>query len=262
MATTPNYGWVMPDPTDFVTDLPADFEIFGDAVDATVDGIETVANAAIPETLIDAAGDLIYGSAADTVARLGIGTAGQVLTVNSGATAPEWADASGGGGAYTLINTGGTALTGAATITVSGISGYDTLFIYVQGASTISSSSPIYIQFNTTSNNHRWYAGQYTGASSYGATIIDRSFSTNGSEIPFATMSNSATSSVGGFMKVEGAATTAVKPLWFASGVDGNNTGHKNFVGGGDFNAAAAISSVSILSIANFDAGTLYVYGR
>jgi hypothetical protein len=34
----------MPDPTDFVTDLPADFEIFGDAVDATVDGIETTAN--------------------------------------------------------------------------------------------------------------------------------------------------------------------------------------------------------------------------
>jgi hypothetical protein len=29
--------------------------------------------------------------------RLGIGTAGQVLAANSGATAPEWADASGGG---------------------------------------------------------------------------------------------------------------------------------------------------------------------
>ena len=36
MATTPNYGWVMPSPTDFVTDLPADFEIFGDAVDDVV----------------------------------------------------------------------------------------------------------------------------------------------------------------------------------------------------------------------------------
>jgi hypothetical protein len=90
MATTPNYGWVMPDPTDFVTDLPADFEIFGDAVDATVDGIETIANAALPETIIDAAGDLIYGTADDTAARLAIGTAGQVLKVNSGATAPEW----------------------------------------------------------------------------------------------------------------------------------------------------------------------------
>lgn len=36
MATTPNYGWVTPAPTDFVTDLPADFETFGDAVDADV----------------------------------------------------------------------------------------------------------------------------------------------------------------------------------------------------------------------------------
>jgi hypothetical protein len=41
MATTPNYSWVMPDPTDFVTDLPADFEIFGDAVDVTVREIES-----------------------------------------------------------------------------------------------------------------------------------------------------------------------------------------------------------------------------
>jgi hypothetical protein len=44
--------------------------------------------------VITTAGDLIYGTAADTVARLGIGTAGQVLKVNSGATAPEWGAAS------------------------------------------------------------------------------------------------------------------------------------------------------------------------
>lgn len=44
--------------------------------------------------LITSAGDLLYGTAADTVARLGIGTAGQVLKVNSGATAPEWGAAS------------------------------------------------------------------------------------------------------------------------------------------------------------------------
>ena len=40
--------------------------------------------------LITTAGDILYGTAADTMARLGIGTAGQVLKVNSGATAPEW----------------------------------------------------------------------------------------------------------------------------------------------------------------------------
>jgi hypothetical protein len=36
-------------------------------------------------------GDTIYSSSGSTPARLGIGTAGQVLQVNSGATAPEWA---------------------------------------------------------------------------------------------------------------------------------------------------------------------------
>jgi hypothetical protein len=49
-----------------------------------------LANAAIPKSLADAAGDIFYATANDTVARLGIGTAGQVLKVNSGATAPEW----------------------------------------------------------------------------------------------------------------------------------------------------------------------------
>ena len=35
--------------------------------------------------------DIIYSSSGSTPARLGIGTVGQVLQVNSGATAPEWA---------------------------------------------------------------------------------------------------------------------------------------------------------------------------
>jgi hypothetical protein len=47
-------------------------------------------NQYIDKNIIDAAGDLIYGAGDDTPARLAIGTAGQVLQVNSGATAPEW----------------------------------------------------------------------------------------------------------------------------------------------------------------------------
>ena len=39
MGTTPNYGWAYPDPTDLVKDLPADFELFADAVDADLDGL-------------------------------------------------------------------------------------------------------------------------------------------------------------------------------------------------------------------------------
>lgn len=44
------------------------------------------------------AGDVIYGGASGAPTRLGVGTAGQVLTVNAGATAPEWAAPGSGGG--------------------------------------------------------------------------------------------------------------------------------------------------------------------
>lgn len=43
-----------------------------------------------------AAGDIIYGGASGSPTALVKGTAGQVLTMNSGATAPEWATPSGG----------------------------------------------------------------------------------------------------------------------------------------------------------------------
>jgi hypothetical protein len=67
------------------------------AVPASVKSAYDLANAAIPKSLLDAAGDVIYATANDTPARLALGTAGQVLTVNSGATAPEWATPAGGG---------------------------------------------------------------------------------------------------------------------------------------------------------------------
>lgn len=54
------------------------------------------ASASIPLSTVTTAGDVIYGTGASAVTRLGIGTAGQVLTVNAGATAPSWATASSG----------------------------------------------------------------------------------------------------------------------------------------------------------------------
>jgi hypothetical protein len=40
------------------------------------------------------AGDMLYATGATTIAKLGIGTAGQILKTNGGATAPEWGAAS------------------------------------------------------------------------------------------------------------------------------------------------------------------------
>jgi hypothetical protein len=42
------------------------------------------------DAIWDAAGDLVQGTGANTAARLALGTAGQVLKVNAGATAVEW----------------------------------------------------------------------------------------------------------------------------------------------------------------------------
>lgn len=78
---TTNYGFVLPTATDLVTDLPADFDV-------ALQGVDTRLKALQPGTTL---GDLAYSSAtANTNTRLALGTAGQVLKVNSGATAPEW----------------------------------------------------------------------------------------------------------------------------------------------------------------------------
>jgi hypothetical protein len=180
---TSNFGWQMPTPTDLVTDLPADFEVFGQAVDTSMadlkggtsgqilaknsntdmdfvwiandqgditgitasspltgggtsgaitvgiqDALTTqkgavqlsdststtssilaatptavksaydLANGAIAKSIVDAKGDLIVGTADDTVSRLAVGaTNGHVLTVDSAtATGIKWAAAAGG----------------------------------------------------------------------------------------------------------------------------------------------------------------------
>jgi hypothetical protein len=51
---------------------------------STADGAVTTANAAVAETLIDAKGDLIVGSTADTAIRLPVGADGRILEADSG----------------------------------------------------------------------------------------------------------------------------------------------------------------------------------
>jgi hypothetical protein len=93
---TTNYGFVLPTPTDLVTDLPADFDVALQGVDTQM---LTNANAAIAKTIVDVKGDLIAATATDAVSRLAVGANATVLTADSAeATGMKWAAAAAGSG--------------------------------------------------------------------------------------------------------------------------------------------------------------------
>lgn len=75
---------------------------------ATTAYVQTESGLLVPKSLVDAKGDLIVASAADTVARLGVGANGTVLTADSAeATGVKWAAAGAGSdsGSATKFNT-------------------------------------------------------------------------------------------------------------------------------------------------------------
>ena len=79
-----------------------------------------LAAGAIPKSTGTTGGDIIYFTGASTPTRLAKGTAGQVLTMNSGATAPEWQTPSSGGLTnYNFTHTTNTTVTSPFTFTCS-----------------------------------------------------------------------------------------------------------------------------------------------
>ena len=80
------------------------------------------------------AGDLIYSDGTDTINRLAKGTASQLLTMNAGATAPEWASAASAGFTY-----------GTEQATTSGT--------YVTHGSIPAGTSLIHLLFNKVSQS-------------------------------------------------------------------------------------------------------------
>jgi hypothetical protein len=195
---------------------------------------------------------------------LGIGSTGDVLTVAGGV--PSWAAPTGAAENWTLLNAGGTALTGSATITISGITGQNKLWVMINAASIVNSSGYLSVLINN--DNTAKYATQGRNdvpqatysASSFGATGSNLNVASN---FEVAGWANNADSTARVSMMINGANSSGAKIVNSISGVlPGSGANPRHFAFQGVYTGSSTISSLVFKSDnGNFDAGTVYVYG-
>jgi hypothetical protein len=202
---------------------------------------------AINPTLVDAKGDLIAATAADTVSRLAVGTNGHVLTADSvESTGMKWAAVP--SGSMTLLST--TTLSGTST-TVSSISGsYLDLLVYVNAPVT-NANATLRILPNSTGS-----IGMNTGVLAGGFT--------NDNQIASATnalQTGSANSSYSLLIR-RYANTSLGKPISFYGAYVGGTTYTVNTAGYINTNSAiTALQFTTAAGTATFSSGTVLIYG-
>ena len=247
MCSSDLYGWTTPADTDLVKDGAAAIRTLGSSIDTSFAADE---------------GDLLVGGTSNIFEALPIGAVGTVLT-SDGDTA-EWAAPAAGGKNYSLLNAGGTALTGATTITVSGITGIDSILIFVFEAGSGNAQSSMSVRLNSDSGTNYVRGGIFnTGGTVFGQGTLNTTGTIAGTSILVGRMSNTAASKVNGFVRLDGCNSSGVKILNAAGSAENQSAdGLHQFVLGGVWNNSATVSSVSIISsTGNFDEGTIYIYG-
>jgi hypothetical protein len=253
MPTTTNYGWTTPADTDLVKDGASAIRTLGTAIDTTV---FNNASAAIAKTIVDAKGDLIVATAADTVARLAVGgTNGHVLQVDSStASGLKW-DAVAAGG-MTLINTGGTTLTGSS-VTISSIPAtYKDLQLIVRNYKPANDGEQLVFRFNGDSNANRHVTLNSVGNGSFGFVATGVSVSQS--------QDNTVSEALTRIDIPDYANTTTWKSLLSYSFNNNNATSTNGswVFYQGLYNQTSAVSSIELYNTAgNFTSGTAYLYG-
>jgi hypothetical protein len=227
-------------------------------LDGVTSSVQTQLDAKVAKSLVDAKGDIVAATAADTVDRLAVGANDTVLTADStAATGLKWATPSSGG--YTLLST--TTLS-TATTTVSSISqSYQDLMIMIYGLN-VNSAGTLTFKFrdNTASDLSTLINGTYSDAST---TIGTAQFSYFGNLTSRGSIQASQSDNNFSFVLKNYTQTTARKQIiyvgQFQSTTYSNRSQSNSGVG---TYAENAMSEFSITTSAGaFTAGTIKIWG-
>lgn len=210
-------------------------------------------------TAFDAAGDLVYGTAADTFTKLGIGTAGQILTVNSGATAPEWATPASSGG-WTELATANLP-TNANTVTISSISGSYRMLVVMMRDFYATDNEYLLVRFNGDTNQNYGQIAWYHSAEN---TVSNNANGINGAIEPNLDSFLNAQRDNFFYLQIPDYANTTTHKSGTFNGKARNSADTYNMNLSGTFNYAStsAISSVTLATnVQNWAGGSYIVYG-
>jgi hypothetical protein len=208
----------------------------------------------IQPTIVDAKGDIIAATAADSVTRLAVGANDTVLTADSStATGLKWAAPASGG--MTLIST--TTLSGASTTITVAANSYRQLMAIAEGIDASVNHNP-YIQINSVTGATAYRPMIYGNASTAGIITATNGIFLNfpGSQ-GFGTSNNNVCITT--FYNPNSTTMQAVsnQSAYFYD-VDSTISTQTNNVA---VNPAAVISSLVYKTDSSFTAGTVKVYG-
>lgn len=209
-----------------------------------------------PANTLTTTGDLYYASAANTPARLGIGSTNQVLTVAGGV--PTWA-----AGASTFTKIGSTvSFSGVASQAFDNVfsSTYASYWINIETIGAVTGSNALQLQLRyagpttqTTGYYSNSFAMQYTGSNV--STQVN-----NGAQVTMAAAIGGLTSYNGGNFYVYNAKGSSADPYITGMYVNSSNAGG-NIFNGGTSGTARVYTGFLLKSSSTNITGTVSVYG-
>ena len=253
MATTTNYGWTTPDDTALVKDGASAIRTLGTAIDTTV---FNNASAGIAKTIVDAKGDIIAATAADTVARLAVGANDTVLTADStAATGLKWATA---GGSLDLDTIASGSMPAASSLNITGLT-QDRFQLQLNDPQWATGASDLILRFNSYSTNGYSFVCFNVNASTFG-----RDFYSNTTEFPLSLSEPRNTGNSAWVIDIENGKASGFHTVSATAVYIDDSTGASiGFTLRGSFKNATPITSIQIINANsyNFSGGTYSLIG-